>query len=262
MARTLIVLSLVAVILAAGAAIMVAVGWRREAPRPSASAPAGGAASDDASGRPADAAAADGADGANRPGRSAASTEAARESSSNFGNDGAAPRVQPGADGARMPRSRVPRPADRPAAAVSVERAPDRLPRRSIERMTPEERADRERRQQDHALYRLPSAYRAQMLERTTDPQLQVTSDQQARLAAIEAQMLERSREALGDVIAEHQELMAELQELSRRRSEIQQQLEAEYRSALRDVLTAEQMEVIEGRRKAAPAVEKPMGEP
>ena len=60
-----------------------------------------------------------------------------------------------------------------------------------------------------------------------------------------------RAQASLEDIVAEEEQLRDQMQELYRKRAAVQNQLDAEYKDMLRTMLTAEQMEVVEGRRKA-----------
>ncbi len=99
-------------------------------------------------------------------------------------------------------------------------------------------------------IYGLRSAYTLKRLERADDEDLQLTPYQKEEVDLVRERMRLKAEAALGDLLEEEMELQEKLREIYRERSAIQQGLDAEFRDQLQAVLTPEQYEVIEGRRK------------
>jgi len=120
--------------------------------------------------------------------------------------------------------------------------------------ITPEmrnEHYDRMRRYRQQAMYRLPASYGVMRLEQATDPELRPADDVLEQIAQVREQMQIKAKASLEDLVAEEEQLRNQMQQLYRKRAAVQSQLDAEYKDMLRTMLTAEQMEVVEGRRKA-----------
>jgi len=120
--------------------------------------------------------------------------------------------------------------------------------------MTPEARqqhAERMRRFREQAMYRLPTSYGVMRLERSSAEDLKPTEEQLEQLSQLKEQMRIRAQASLEDIVGQEEQLRSQMQELYRKRASVQSQLDAEYKDMLRVMLTADQMEVVEGRRKA-----------
>lgn len=110
--------------------------------------------------------------------------------------------------------------------------------------------AERARQLREESLYRLPSDYRLRALEYARSDSLKLTDEQKEQVRQVAEKMLVKSKAELEGTMRELEQSQAAIQELYRRRSEVQQGLDQQYMDQLRTILTPEQLEVVEGRAK------------
>lgn len=129
-----------------------------------------------------------------------------------------------------------------------VRRPPE--PATSQSRWTPED-SDRLRKDRERSRYRLPSQWRIRALEASADESLHPTDAQRKEIDSVAEWLQGESQERLADILAEQQELRGRLSALYRQRAVIQKEIDGKFIEALRDVMSPEQMEIIEGKRRA-----------